>query len=925
MRETLKLIGLILLLLISQYSKAQEIEEKITISFTDELATEALLKIESTTNYRFYYVEDWLGENRFSGTYSNATITDILDDLFNETVINYYLLNGTKVILTRNNIIYDQLPEGFFEEAPVLPEESEDISPVTTNPVFTTAQKRKEVIPTRTFRIGKEDGNSNKKSFKLKGFVTDNDTNAPIDNVSIIRKGTGRGTTTDDKGYYEIILPAGENMLELRSLGFTGSENRVVIYNDGSLNFLLTESLEQLDAVLIDAKAESNVEDATTGTTVIDVKKIKNIPLVLGERDILKVATTLPGIANAGEGSAGFNVRGGNADQNLFLLDDAVIYNPSHFFGIFSGINPFTTGGVTIYKGNIPAEYGGRLSSVFDLTTKDANASEFAGEASIGPVTSSLALEIPIEKDKAALLVGGRSTYSDWILRSLDDEALKNSQANFYDIVVKYNHKLGEDDQLKATGYYSKDNFSITSDSIFKYSNRAASLRWDHQFNDKHNGSVILANSQYKFNIDFDGDANNDFDLGYDITETELKLKMGYNHSEAHKFDYGISTKLYNSNPGSISPINNSIVVPVDIASERALESAIFISDEFTVSDRLLLSAGFRFSTFTALGSAFQNIYADGLPKNEGTFIESQEFGNNEAIKTYTGPEFRLSSRYFLDEALSVKASYNNTYQYIHTLTNNTTISPTDTWKLSDLNIEPQRAQQYSLGLYKNLKENEFELSLEGYYKTAENILDFKTGAQLLLNENIEREVLQGEGQAYGVEFLLRKSKGRLNGWFGYTYSRSLIKFESDFSEETINNGDYFPSNFDKPHDLSLVANYKLTQRFSLSANFVYQTGRPVTVPVGNFVINNSEFVLYSDRNEFRIPDYYRLDISLNVEGNHKIKKLAHSFWNLSIYNVLGRNNPYSVFFVNEDGQVKAFQSSIFAIPIPTITYNFQF
>lgn len=310
---------------------------------------------------------------------------------------------------------------------------------------------------------------------------------------------------------------------------------------------------------------------------------------------------------------------------------------------------------------------------------------------------------------------------------------------------------------------------------------------------------------------------------------------------------------------------------------------------------------------------------------NESTVLEEKTYGHYEPMETYGGPEFRMSARYILAPELSAKLSYNSTFQYIHTLSNNTTISPTDTYKLSDANIKPQRATQYSLGLYKNFDSNMYETSIEGYFRNSADMLDFKVGAQLFLNDDIETEILQGEGRSYGVEMLIRKTEGNLNGWIGYSYSRSLIKLDSEFRELRVNAGEYFPANFDKPHDLSMVANYKLTKRFSFSANFVYQTGRPVTFPIGKYNFNGAEYVFYSDRNQFRIPDYYRLDLSFNVEGNHKIKKFAHSFWNISVYNVLGRNNPYSVFFVTEGGEVKAYQSSIFSIPVPTITYNFRF
>ncbi|MBT8239509.1 MAG: TonB-dependent receptor, partial [Croceitalea sp.] len=320
-----------------------------------------------------------------------------------------------------------------------------------------------------------------------------------------------------------------------------------------------------------------------------------------------------------------------------------------------------------------------------------------------------------------------------------------------------------------------------------------------------------------------------------------------------------------------------------------------------------------------------QRSYQEGQARNEATVQDTTAYGSGEVIKTYGGPEVRVAARYLLGPSLSIKAGFNNAYQFIHTLSNNTTVSPIDTWKLSDLNIEPQQGYQASLGIFKNLNDNQYEISLEGYYKRMDNVLDFKTGADLFLNENVETEVLQGDGKAYGVEFLLKKNRGKLNGWLGYTYSRSFYRFDSEFSEERINNGEYFPSNYDKPHDVSLIANYKITRRYSISANFVYQTGRPVTYPIGTFRFNNADFVAYSNRNEFRIPDFYRLDLGVNMEGNHKKNKLAHSFWTISVYNVLGRNNPYSVFFVTENGNVKALQSSIFAIPIPSITYNFKF
>lgn len=923
-----KLLVNIVLVVGIQYAYSQKEVPKISTSFDNIDLIDALTTIERKTAYNFFYLESWLKGVKVSGDYSDTKINEVLEDLFKNTAFNFHIMDSQRIFLIRNNQIYDSLPKDFFgkEEEQLSDTEIEYEELKDSGPLFVNLDNDNSTTTAlRVVRIGKENRKGRERSFTLKGRVT-NARDQPIPDLAIIVQGKNIGTTTNANGNYSIDLSMGENIIETRGLGIQGSKTKFIIYNSGIFNFKLNDSVEVLDEVVVQANRDRNVETALTGVTLIEVEKIKNIPLVLGERDILKAAITLPGITTAGEGATGYNVRGGRTDQNLILLDNGVIYNPSHFFGIFSAINPYSTGSAEIFKGNIPAEYGGRLSSVFDITTKDGDAEKFAGEASIGPVTSNIVLETPIIKGKAALLVGGRATYSDWILRSLDDEQLSNSTASFFDIVGKYNHVINEKNEIKATGYYSKDAFSITSDSIFDYSNRLFSLQWNHKFNEKTTGSFVLSNSEYKFGIEFDGESNDDFDLGYRNTETEVKVNIKYLHSDKHKFDYGLSSKYYVVNPGDITPLSStSDISTLTIPEERGLESAFFLSDSYKVNDKLLIDMGIRYSFYAALGASSQRIYQDNAPRNSNTLVEVQEFDKNEVIETYGGPEARLSARFFIKPDFSVKASLNNAFQYIHTLSNNTTVSPTDTWKLSDLNIEPQEAYQASLGLYKNFEGNKYELSLEGYYKKQKNLLDYKVGAQLLLNEAIETEVLQGDGKAYGVEFLLKKNEGKLNGWLGYTYSRSFVKLDSQFSEETVNNGDFFPSNFDKPHDISVVANYKFTKRFSASANFVYQTGRPVTFPIGSFTFNNSDFVLYSDRNKFRIPDYYRLDLSFNVEGNHKIKKFAHSFWSFSIYNVLGRNNPYSVFFVTEDGGIKAFQSSIFSIPVPTITYNFKF
>ena len=908
-------------------SFAQQKKETVSVIFDEITYIDAILLLEEKTDYQFYYNTAWFSKEKLTLSFTEKPFAEILDVLFENTSLNYYITKDLKVILTNYNQIYDVLPNNFFPATDKdRKEDNTNTEVAVSNTFFYNEERVKKTNALKTQRIGKQSSVSNKSEYVLRGNVFNTTNNSPAANVSITIEGTLRGVVTKDDGSFEIILPAGLSILKINALTFRNVMQRVIMYDDGFLDIQLQEEYQGLDEVILDGTANKVLKEVKSGVTKIDVEASKNIPLVLGERDVFKVAATMPGIASAGEGANGYNVRGGKTDQNLILLDDGVIYNPAHFFGIFSAINPFTTNEVSIFKGHVPANYGGRLSSVFDIKTKDANTTKFSGEASIGLVTSNVMLEVPIVEEKAAILVGGRATYSDYILRNLEEEELQNSEASFYDVIFKYNHDIDKNNKIKATGYFSNDAFSVTKDSLLGYSNRMASIRWDHRFNETHKGALVLANSQFKFDLAFDGENNTNFELGYTVNETELKAVFDYKLSKKHQISYGLSTKFYDVSPGFRRPLGAaSQIESVRIQDEFANESALYISDVFNVNDKLAIDGGIRFSVFTALGAGTQNIYQEGVPKNNASLLETREFNSGEAIKTYVNPEFRLSARYLIMPDLSVKASFNNAAQYIHRLSTTTTASPVDTWKLSDLNIKPQQGQQYALGLFKNFDANTYELSVEGYYKKSNNILDYKTGATLLLNESIEQEVLQGEGKSYGFEFLLKKTKGKFNGWLGYTYSRSFIKLDSPFSQEQVNNGSYFPSNFDKPHDVSFVGNYKLTRRVSFSANFSYQTGRPVTIPVGNFVIDNTELIVFSDRNEFRIPDYYRLDLGINLEGNHKLKKLAHSFWTLSVYNVLGRNNPYSVFFVAEDGDVKAYQTSIFSIPIPTISYNLKF
>lgn len=898
--------------------------KKVSITFNDLTVENAILKIESISDYRFYFDKTWADlQNKITLTFNDSTIEEILQITLESTNLNFVILKQN-IIITQNNYVYTKLNSNLIANSNHSQLE---------NPIFynnTDSPNNNKNIPNeeikQTIIIGKQDKQINKSFYYLEGYLSDKKNNQGISNA-IIKTKTGKYfTNTNEVGYYKLKLPEGKNELEILPIAHENIYQTIILKTDGQLNFTTFEKITQLNEIILEGEKNKSIKEVISGLTSFNMEKTKNIPLVLGERDIIKIATTLPGIKTTGEGSAGFNVRGGKEDQNLILLDNATIYNPSHFFGFFTAVNPYTVNNVNIYKGSIPSKFGGRISSVFEIETKDGNLNTIKGEGGIGPVTSNLTISSPIFKEKSSLLFGGRATYSDLILKQINNEEIKNSKASFYDIYVKYKHKINKNNNLTSSFYYSNDKFKLTSDSLYTYSNQIISLNWKHFFNQNHSGEINISNSEYKFNIDYKSDNLQSFDFGFKVNETKLivlgKLKL----NEKHEFNYGINSTFYNINPGKLTPTDNNSQLEIrKTPKDKGLESALFISDNFSLNEKISFNVGFRCSNFLKLGKTIERKYDENFPISNETIIAIEEYNNNEIAKAYNGIEYRIATRYLINESTSIKLSFDSNYQYLHKLSTNTTQSPTDTWKLSDTNIKPTLGQQISLGLFKTFKDELYEVSIESYYKKTSNFLDYKVGAELILNDHIETEVLQGIGKAYGVEFLLKKNKGRLNGWVGYTYSRTLIKLDGDFNEQKINNGNYFPASFDKPHDFNSVLNYKITKRYSISSNFVYQTGRPITYPIGNYNYGGATYTLYSDRNQFRIPDYYRLDIGVNIEGNHKLKKIAHSFWNISIYNVLGRNNPYSIYFTTKNGEVKGYKTSIFSIPIPTITYNFKF
>ncbi|MDH5476623.1 MAG: TonB-dependent receptor, partial [Cyclobacteriaceae bacterium] len=874
-----------------------------------------------------YFHEHWLkNDNITAKRIHGLESTNLLDRLFEGSTINYHL-EGNHVILVNNThiitlpsistVVYN---EGVVESAIDEVGFAREKKPVSNNP--------EEIV----FTIGNIKKYQKGGTSTIAGYLKEVGTDNPVEDAFVYTQNPTIGTSSDASGFFAITLPNGKQTLFFQSVNLINTYRQLMLFSDGKLDVEMEQDVIALNAVNIHAEREVNVKSTQMGVEKIDMKKMKIIPALLGERDLVKVATSTAGVQNVGEGAAGVNIRGGKADQNLFLFDGSPVYNTNHFFGFFSVFNSDAISEMQLYKSAMPAEYGGRLSSVFDIRTKEPNAEKFAVSGGISPITSKLMIEGPLFKKGPSFLVGGRATYSDFVLSKIKNSPLKNNNASFYDVVGKLHYPINDKNEVSLSGYYSYDGFQLSSDTLlsytdFSYSNQLLSFNWKHVFNKKLLGHLQFGSSDYQYGIGYDVLPSQAFTIDFGVKELRFAAKFDYFINEKVNYKFGVEAKQINVNPGNKIPSGaQSLITPDGIDDEKGLDIAPYFSATYSPSAKLSIDAGIRYSIYSVLGPSSVHEYASNAPKDPAFITNTISYGKNEPIKTYHGPEFRLSSRYSLNETSSLKAGYSRTRQNVHLLINSASISPTDIWRLSSKYIKPQIADQLSVGYYKNFYgKHTIETSAEVYYKHIQNLLDIKVGADLQFNQHVETDILQGKGRSYGIEFSAKKSSGWLTGWINYTYSRSLIQLNGNYPDEIINGGNYFPTGYDKPHYINSVTNYKFTRRLTMTLNLVYATGIPVTYPVGKWSFKSSENLLYSDRNAFRIPDYFRMDLGVNIEGSHKIKKLAHSSWTISVYNLLGRDNIYSVFFKVEEGIVKGYKMTVFSSPIPTITYNFIF
>jgi hypothetical protein len=906
---------LILFVLISFELFSQQSSIRIDANYDATPWQQVVTDLETRYPIKFYFAPEWVSGLQLTSSAQQLPLPEFLERIFAGTNLNFYL-DRDQVVITQEYQIIDDWPSN--QNQIVVRNDLEES--ISTDLAFAGEQEVEQVL---SYTVGDPQQRFYQGNAEVFGYVRESNSGAPMVGVSVFTD-AGKGTTTDAFGYYLLTLPKGTQPLNFKSVGMKDVTALVTVHSDGQLNMEMTESVVALNEVVV-SDTKDNVESVQTGVAKLNIKELKNIPTALGEVDVMKIALTIPGVQTVGEGASGFNVRGGSIDQNLVLLNNTVIYNPNHLFGFFSVFNPDVINHANLYKSGIQAQYGGRVSSVFDVGVRDGNKKKFSVTGGISPITGRITIEGPIKKDTSSFLIGVRSTYSDYILNLLDDPEFSNSSASFSDFIGKVTFQSNSKNTLSASAYHSRDRFRLNSDTVFSYFNTGASIQWRHTFNNKLFGNFSTTFTNYSYDIVSDKNPEVAFDLGYEINQGNLYLDFDLFLNAQHSLKFGAALTAFQLDPGVITPGAGSNVKAVDIPQERGLEGALYIGDEFVASDRLTLYGGLRLSGFGRYGPESVYSYDPLSSKEITTIVDTVGYGDGELINSYTGLEYRFSARYLLNPNLSLKLSVDNTRQNIHLLTNTTAIAPTDVWRLSSPHIKPQIGTQYAAGLYRTFYNNGLEISIEGYYKDIKNLLEYKNGANLIVNEVLETDIINAEGRSYGVEFLARKKLGKLTGWVAYTYSRSEVKTPVVFLEEQINSGEYYPSNFDQPHNVSVISSYQANRRINVSLNATYHTGRPTTLPFAQYELNGNVVPFFTERNQFRIPYYLRFDLAVNLEGNHRVDKLAHGSWSFSVYNLLGRNNAFSVFTEGGPEGIQVYQLAIFSQPIPTITYKFNY
>ena len=860
-------------------------------------------QLEHKYHVQFFYDPDWFEMITFNSSILRLSFGEVLDRIKSEVDLSIFTIDSVLYIFV-----------------PLKPELR-----LTSAPEVSDVQI-----------IGNPDDYGKYAKATIQGNILDGMNGNPLAGASIHIDKLKLGAIADKNGKYILKAPVGEYNVRLSFIGYDDNTQKIKLVSNGTLNMKLFEKSIHLGEVVVSSeRSESNVSGTQMSYAKFNAKSIRELPVSMGVTDIIKSIILMPGVQTIGEFGTGFNVRGGSADQNLILLEDVPLFNSSHLFGLISVVNSDGISNVTLLKAGIPAKYGERASSVMDIQLAAANPDKTTVKGGIGIINSTLYVETPLINKKINLLIGARSSYSNWLLHSIPDIDLMNSSAHFYDADALLSFNVNSRNKINVFAYISNDRFGFAKTTDYQYSNLLGSVRWKHSFRNNLYSNLVAGLSNYQYNLS-ESDTLSPLEA-YKIKSSlhyrNVKWNLSWFSTDKHSIDFGINAALYNIQPGKLSALNDiTIIKPIEMQPEKAIESAFYITDNITISPRFALDLGVRYSLYSYLGPSKIYIYQPNSPRTSGSVIDSLTYANNKPICWYSGLEPRLSLRFIISNSSSVKLSYNRIHQYVNLVSNTAVMAPTDVWKLSSPNLKPLTCDHFAVGYFKNLKNNTYETSIEIYYKSLTNAIEYKNGANLLLNPYLEADLTNVRGYNYGVELYLKKNSGRLTGWASYTFSRSLQKTNGIFTGDKINENQLFPSNFDRPHDLIINLNYHISRRWRFGSTFIYSTGRPVTLPEYKFYYQNYQLLYYSDRNKYRLPDYHRLDVSLTFDESIRIKKKWKGSWTFSILNLYGRKNAYSVFYKEEGHMVSSeyklydtYMLYIIGIPFPTLTYNFTF
>lgn len=900
-----KIIFLIIgILFLAQTVRSQEIQEiKISGSFAAVPMKEFFSSLEKTYGIRFYYKKEWIDRKEVTCIFKNVPLIQALNKVFTGEELNF-------------RIFQDDL--------------------VAVYPGNTDAHSKFDNVESQVLVVGDPINKGRYQRAKIRGCVHEGKTGEPLLGAVVYNPESKVGVVTDMKGEYVIEMPTGEMHLRVSFLSFESQTQKIQLIQDGNVDFDLFEQSQAISEVTVFSKSSGGASKAQMSMIKMNAEIIKELPVLMGEADLIKSIIMMPGVQSVGEMSSGFNVRGGNTDQNMVLLNGAPVFNTTHMFGFSSMINPDAVENVTLYKGGIPSSYGERIASVMDVQLKEGTDKFLQVYGGIGLINCRLTIEGPFAKNKkSTIMIGGRSTYSDWLLHQTRNPAIMNSLAHFSDVNGTANIELNPRNHLKLTGYFSTDLFNLNTSSLYNYANYLGSLNWKLNLSEKLISDLCLAYSKYDLKVNQKDEVlpKDDYTLKSNIQYGSLKYSMLFYPNDKHRISSGFQTIAYWINPGEIVPSQSiSNIVKASMQREQPTEMSLFADDNFDLSEKLAFDLGLRYTRFIDNGPGTVYNYATGVSRSVSSMIDSTIYKSGEIIKSYHGLEPRLAMRYSIENGGSLRLSYQRIHQFVSQISNTAVISPADYWKSSDPYIAPLISDQVAIGYFNNRNNSMFETSVEIYYKKLQNLIEYKNGARLLMNNHIETDLINSNGYSYGIELLAKKNSGRLNGWVSYTYSRTFRKTESGFPDQNINGGGYYPSVYDKPHDLSAVMNYKISQRWRFSGNFVFSSGRPMTIPEEKYYTDGNEVVIYSDRNKYRMPPYHRLDLAITLDENLRKKRMWKGSWTFSVYNLYGRKNPYSVFYRKEPSlqagdntRYSIYKLSIIGVPVPSITYNFKF